>query len=81
MQWLFMQHVSDIYVSDIYVSDIYVSDIGLLPKYRDCSTSNDFELYLMCCGMMLLILIIYIYIYINYLDHHYIFPFIICLGL
>ena len=33
---------------------LYVPDKGsLLPKYRDCSTSNDFELYLMCCGVML----------------------------
>ena len=41
----------------------YVPDEGsLLPKYRDCTTSNDFELYLMCCGVMLLLLIIYIYI-------------------
>ena len=37
---------------------------SLLQKYRDCTTSNDFELYLMCCGVMLLLLIIYIYIYI-----------------
>ena len=36
-----------------------------LPKYRDCTTSNDFELYLMCCGVMLLLLIIYVYIYIH----------------
>ena len=43
----------------------YVLDEGsLLPKYRDCTTSNDFELYLMCCGVMLLLLIIYTYIYI-----------------
>ena len=25
---------------------------SLLPKYGDCTTSNDFELYLMCCGVM-----------------------------
>ena len=50
----------------------YVPDEGsLLPKYRDCTTSNDFELYLMCCGVMLLLLIMtmyiftYIYIYVN----------------
>ena len=31
----------------------HVPDEGsLLPKYRDCTTSNDFELYLMCCGVM-----------------------------
>ena len=43
----------------------YVPDEGsLLPKYRDCTTYNDFELYLMCCGVMLLLLIIYLYIYI-----------------
>ena len=47
---------------------LYVPDEGsLLPKYRDCTTSNDFELYLMCCGVMLLLLIIYIYsIYVVY---------------
>ena len=33
---------------------VYIYDEGsLLPKYRDCTTSNDFELYLMCCGVML----------------------------
>ena len=33
---------------------LYVPDEGsLLPKYRDCTTSNDFELYLMCYGVML----------------------------
>ena len=33
---------------------LYVPDEGsLLPKYRDCTTSNYFELYLMCCGVML----------------------------
>ena len=26
---------------------------SLLPIYGDCTTSNDFELYLMCCGVML----------------------------
>ena len=43
----------------------YVPNEGsLLPKYRDCTTYNDFEIYLMCCGVMLLLLIyIYIYIY------------------
>ena len=40
---------------------LYVPDeSSLLPKYRDCTMSNDFELYLMCCGVMLLLLIIYI---------------------
>ena len=50
----------------------YVSGEGsLLPQYRDCTTSNDFELYLMCCGVMLLLLIvcIYIYIYIYIIIH------------
>ena len=40
----------------IYVSlYLYVPDEGsLLSKCnRDCTTSNDFELYLMCCGVML----------------------------
>ena len=43
---------------------MYVPDLGsLLSKYRDCTTSNDFELYLMCRGVLLLLLVIYIYIY------------------
>ena len=30
-----------------------VPDEGsLLPKNRDCTASNDFELFLMCCGVM-----------------------------
>ena len=33
---------------------LYVPDEGsLLPIYRDCTTSNDFELYSMCCGVMI----------------------------
>ena len=32
---------------------IYIDEGSLLPKYRDCTTSNDFESYLMCCGVML----------------------------
>ena len=45
---------------------LYVPDEGsLLPKYGDCTTHNDFELYLMCCGVMLLLLIIYKYIHSN----------------
>ena len=57
----------------IYVSlYLNVPDEGsLLPKYRYCTTSNDFELYLMCCGVMLL-LIIYIYIYSTIHKFHYI---------
>ena len=43
---------------------LYVPDEGsLLQKYRDCTTSNDFELCLMSCGVMLFLLIIYIYIF------------------
>ena len=50
---------------------MYVPDEGsLLPKYRDCTTSNFFELYLMCCGVMLLILITCIYIYIHNIAVH-----------
>ena len=61
---------------------IYIYDEGsLLPKYRDCTTSNDFELYLMCCGVMLqktyymyiyiyIFLYVYIYIYIHTEIHH-----------
>ena len=31
----------------IYIYYLYVLDEGsLLPKYRDCTTSNDFELYI-----------------------------------
>ena len=55
----------------IYTHYLYVPDEGsLLPKYKDCTTSNDFDLYLMCCGVMLLLLIIYtcIYIYIYIYD-------------
>ena len=41
---------------------LYVPDEGsLLPKYRDCTTSNDSELFLICCGVMLLLLTICIY--------------------
>ena len=44
---------------------LYVPDEGsLLPKYRDCTKSNGFELYLMCCGVMHLLLIIYVHIHI-----------------
>ena len=45
-----------IYIYDFFfVFFLYVPDEGsLLPKYRDCTTSNDFESYLMCCGVMLL---------------------------
>ena len=44
-----------IYIYIYFVSlYLYVPDEGsLLPKYRDCTTSNDFESYLMCCGVML----------------------------
>ena len=49
---------------------LYVPDEGsLLPKYRDCTTYNDFELYLTCCGVMLLLLIIYTYI-LPYIWYH-----------
>ena len=40
---------------------LYVPDEGnLLTKYTDCTTSNGFELYLICCGVMLLLLSMYI---------------------
>ena len=43
-----------IYIYIVVSLYLYVPDEGsLLPKYRDCTTSNDFELYLMCCGVML----------------------------
>ena len=45
-----------IYIMYMYFVSLYlyVPDEGsLLPKYRDCTTSNDFESYLMCCGVML----------------------------
>ena len=47
--------LSHIYIY-IYIVSLYlcVPDEGsLLPKYRDCTTFNDFESYLMCCGVML----------------------------
>ena len=51
-----------IYIHIIY---LYVPDEGsLLQKYRVCTTSNDFEPYSMCCGVMLLLLILCIYIYV-----------------
>ena len=33
-----------------------------LPKHGDCTTSNGFELFLMCCGVMLHLLIMHMYI-------------------
>ena len=43
-----------IYIVSFVSLYLYVPDEGsLLPKYRDCTTSNDFESYLMCCGVML----------------------------
>ena len=48
-----------IYIIQFVSLYLYIPDEGsLLLKYRDCTTSNDFELYLMCCGVMLLLLII-----------------------
>ena len=44
-----------------------VPDKGsLLSIYRDCIISNNFELYLMRCGVMILLLI-HIYIYVPYI--------------
>ena len=41
---------------------LYVPEEGSsLPKYRYCTTSNDFELYSKCCGVMLPPLITYTY--------------------
>ena len=45
---------------------------SFLPKYRDCTTSNEFELYSMCCGVMLLLLIIYIHIYMHMYAYIYV---------
>ena len=57
---------------------LYVPDEGsLLPKYRDCTTSNDFELYLMWCDASVnLIYVIYIY-----LCYIYIYICVICIHL
>ena len=44
---------------------------SLLPKYRDCTISYDFELYSMCCGLMLLLLTMYIYIYVYIISTRY----------
>ena len=56
-------------VTKIYIYTyvcIHVPDEGnLLPRYRDCTTSNGIELYFMCCGVMLFLLIIYVYIDLN----------------
>ena len=37
----------------VSVQILHTDKGSLLPKYGDCTTSNDFELYLMCCGVML----------------------------
>ena len=59
-----------------FVRNVQIKRNSLLPKYRDCTTYNDFEIYLMCCGVMLLLLIIYIYIYIYIYMHRYIYIYI-----
>ena len=46
---------------------------SFLPKYRDCTSFNDYELYFMCCGVMLLLHIKYIYIYIYICIYIYIY--------
>ena len=44
---------------------LYVPDEGrMVPTYRECTISNDIELHLIRCGVMLHLLIIYIYTYI-----------------
>ena len=49
---------------------LYVPDEGsLLPKYRDCTTSNDFELYI----SIYIYKHIYIHIYINIYIYKYIY--------
>ena len=58
----FIDILLDLYICNIYTSkplDVVQSLYfgSLLPKYRDCTTSSGFELYLMCCGVMLLLLI------------------------
>ena len=43
-----------IYMKNSESVQILNTDEGsLLPKNRDCTKSNDIELYLMCCGVML----------------------------
>ena len=49
---------------------LYVPDEGsLLPKYRDCTTSNDFEsyIYIYICYIFTYMLCIIDNIYINYI--------------
>ena len=36
-----------IYIHISVISVVFPDEGSLLPKYRDCTTSNDFELYLM----------------------------------
>ena len=74
---IYIYYIYIIYIIYIYIIYIFIYNSksldvvqslhfgSKLPKYRDCTTSNDFELYLMCCGVMLLLLIIYSYIYIQ----------------
>ena len=43
---------------------LYVPDEGsLLPKYRDCVTSNDFELYILYIYIIIIIIIIIMVIF------------------
>ena len=44
---------------------LYVPEEGsLLPKYRDCTTSNDFELYIYICIYAYTYICIYMYMYV-----------------
>ena len=54
---------------------LYVPDEGnLLPKYRDCTTSNDFELHIYdVCIYTYIFYIIYIYIHLIYMHFIYIY--------
>ena len=46
---------------------LYVPDEGsLLPKYRDCTTSNDFESYIYTYIYIHIFIHIYTYIYIQF---------------
>ena len=76
--YMFTTHI---YTKPIYIyryssKSLYVVQSlyfgSLLPKYRDCTTYNDFELYLMCCGVMLLLLIMHRYLHINTVYTYYI---------
>ena len=68
MYWVIFFRVC-IYIYIYYINFTEASHEGsLLPKYRDCTTSNDFELYIYYIYIIYIcmcIYIMYVYIYIS----------------